>query len=540
MSFLLHQVSHTDNYFNKLVLSYLNRIPDTSDLYAHYPDLMGFQNALQEIQRFKYDRSTLVQVLLQQASTVTNTSAKTIENIHLLNQPTTYTITTGHQLCLFTGPAYFIYKIASIIQLSHELKRHFPYHQFVPVFWMNNEDHDIDEINHFTFNNRKYLWNKTTDGTPVFSLSTKGLEELFEEMKTSNVFTEEILQLYETAYLKHSSYTQATRYLINEIFGKEGIILIEPNAKPFKEQFKHHFYQDIINSLLYHAIQPTIEKLNKTHYPVQVTPREINTFLFHNHKRILIKKHEHSFHFKDTDIQWSKATLEEHLEKHTENFSPNVLLRPIYQQTILPNIAYVGGSAEVSYWLELKEVFKAFQTVYPVLIQRPVLFILPENIQRKMKKLNFNTDDFFTKEKHTLIKEILDKQQLSIHLEHYQKQFTSVFQELMLLAEPIDKTLIAYIQAEQAKNSNFIEKLEQKLNRQIKQKNDILIKQLEDIYHTFFPNNNMQERVWNIFYIAKMLNTSIFDLIDELLPYCKIDLTEHFKINILLSNEHER
>lgn len=535
MSFKIHQVSNIEKHFNKLVFSYLNHHSQINDLYSHYPNLQGFQNAINEIAKFSYNRNILSNILLQQASSVSNTSIKSIENINLLTQENTFTITTGHQLCLFTGPAYFIYKIASTIQLSNQLKQHFPKYNFVPVFWLNTEDHDINEINHFYFNDKKYLWNVNTNGIPVFSINTNGLEDLFEEMKSSNSFSEEALNLFKTTYLHHTSYTQATRYIINELFGKEGIVIIEPNEKIFKEQFKQYFYQDIFESFLYQSIQPTIKKLNEGHYPVQVNPREINTFLFYNNKRILIQKQEDNFHLKNTDVKFDKSELQKHLDAHPENFSPNVLLRPVYQQKILPNIAYIGGSAEVSYWLELKDTFQSFNTFYPIIIQRPVLFLLPQNIYKKITKLNLSIDDLFEKDKHELIKQIMDNQNLSIHLEEYHQKFLKIFDELTAYVEPVDKTLIAYLNAEKTKSINFLEKLEHKLNRHIKQKNETLLQQTDSIYSTLFPNDIMQERIWNIFYIAKILDISVFELLKNISPQCNIDLHNTFKIKVLIN-----
>ncbi len=535
MSFSTFSLPVTERYFNKLVFTYLNQNLQVNHLYDYYPNLEGFQQALKEISNYTYERNILSSVLLKQALSDTNTSQKSIDNIHSIVNENTFTITTGHQLCLFTGPLYVIYKISAIIQLAKYLKQYFPQYHFVPVFWMNSEDHDINEINHFYDGYKKYLWNVHTDRTPVFLMNTNGLDEVYEQMKESNTFSEQVLTLFENAYLKHSSYTQATRYLINELFGYEGIVIIEPNEQAFKEKFKSYFHKDIFENATYQNIQSSIKFLNDNHYPIQVTPQKINTFLFHDNKRLLIQQDNDVFYLKGTNIKWSRVELEKHLDTHPEKFSPNVLLRPLYQQKILPNTAYIGGNAEVSYWLELKNIFSVFNVFYPIIIQRPVLFISPKNVQRKIEKLQLSFSKIFENNKHTLIKQMMDEQHLSIHLKKYQNEFLNIFDKLLYETEQIDKTLIAYLNAEKTKTIKFIENLEQKLNRTIKQKNETLLKQIDDIYYTFFPDDKMQERVWNISYVAKILNKdSLSELIHDLIPYCTINLSNNFDIKILM------
>ncbi|GAB4201856.1 MAG: bacillithiol biosynthesis cysteine-adding enzyme BshC [Bacteroidia bacterium] len=514
-------------WFDKLVVDYLNQSPDIRALYAYYPHKNGFDKILEDIQTKTFDRKVLANVLKHQAKSVDNTTSQTFENIQSLLRDNTYTITTGHQLSLFTGPLYFIYKISSAINLSEQLKKLYPAYHFVPVFWMASEDHDIDEINHFYFKDKKFQWNVSTDGTTAGLLNTASLAGVLEEMKQSGLFSDESMQLFADAYLKHSTYAAATRYLVNELFGDKGIVVIDPMHKSLKEKFSDVFHKDIFENALYQSVQNNIRVLSDNHYHVQAKPREINTFLIHDNKRYLIIRDNENFRLKNSDIVFSAKAMENLLQMHPENFSPNVLLRTLFQQRILPNIAYIGGSAEVSYWLPLKPVFDAKNILYPLIIQRPVIFLSTESIERKMNKYHLDYQDIFEADIHSLIYRVLEKQNITVQLDESKTKIQNVFSEVLVKTQNIDATLIPFVNAELTKTLKALETLEHKLNKSIKQKNEIVTKHIHDIYNHYFPQNMMQDRLWNITFAAQIMNMNdLRDFVNEILPHCGIDLNQ--------------
>jgi bacillithiol biosynthesis cysteine-adding enzyme BshC len=532
-----HSLPIEPKFFEKLVWDYLHQKLPT-ELYSFFPDNKGFHNALQQAHHFEWDRSILVQVLLNQASRVSNTSTITIDNIKALHQDNTYTITTGHQLCLFTGPLYFILKIIAVIQWSKKIQKQFPKYRIIPVFWMATEDHDIDEINHFYFKDKLFQWAIKTDGTPVFSLTTKGLENVLEELKASELFTNEHIRLFENAYIKHTSYVDATRYLLNELFGNEGLVILNPNEPSFKEKFKDFFFKDIFENSMFNEIKTTTKWLQQNHYHIQVNPPLINTFLIEDGKRYLIQKQEHQFTLKHHSKHFNEEELKSLLYSHPEKFNANVLLRPLYQQRILPNIAYIGGSAEVAYWMELKKCFDKHNAFYPIIIQRPIVFFIPQNIQQKILKLNINELSFFNQEKNKLINAVLRKFNLSIHLQNEKNEMEKFFQKLIHQTESIDKSLVPYVNAEHTKTLKFIDTLEQKLNKSIKQKNDQLVKQIDNIHQFLFPNNTMQDRIFNVSYVSKMFGfTSIQEFIKALVTQDLLDSETTFSFKTIQNKE---
>lgn len=530
MSFSSISLTANTKYLNPLVADYLFHPEKIQHLFNHFADINGFENTIKEISNHTFDRKKLVDILLHQAQTIENTSKETLQNIKKLTENNTFTITTGHQLNLLTGPLFFIYKISATIQLCQQLSQLFPQYNFVPVYWMASEDHDAEEINHFYFKDKKFEWNISSDGTPVGIIPTKGLNVLFNQMKESNLFSDEVIQLFENTYLKHSTLADATRYLINHIFGDKGIIILNPTTSELKKDFTPIFYDDVFENKIFQLAQNTITYLEKNHYHIQANPQKINTFYIHQNKRYLIQNENDQFKLKGTDIFFSENELKNLLEQHPDRFSPNVLLRPLFQQTILPNIAYIGGTAEISYWLTLKQIFQSYSIPYPILLQRPILFLLPKNIERKINKLNITLEDIFNNDIHQLAYKILDKNNLSVHFDEQKHQVEKIFNAFIKQVQNIELTLISTINAELTKTLKSIEIIEHKINKAIKQKNETIQQQISDIYNNFFPQNIMQDRIWNIAFAYQITeSSSLKNFIDNIFEHCNIDIHSHKK-----------
>jgi uncharacterized protein YllA (UPF0747 family) len=235
-------------YFSKLICDYTIADTKLRPLYNRFPDIEGFKGQLEEKGKHftQAQRDILHASMLNQYKN-TDTSKGTMANIQLLKEKNTFTIVTGHQLNLFTGPLYFLYKIISTINLTKQLKKEFPDSNFVPIYWMATEDHDFDEINYFNFKGLKFQWNKEASGA-VGHLSTEGLEEVFAlysktigDSKNAKVLKE----LFENAYLKHNNLTDATRFLANEIFKDYGLVIVDGDDIDFKKTLVPYIKKDI-------------------------------------------------------------------------------------------------------------------------------------------------------------------------------------------------------------------------------------------------------------------------------------------------------
>ena len=478
------------------------------------------------------DRTVLVNALQQQAQLVANTSYSSKANIELLKNKNTYTVTTGHQLCLVTGPLYFIYKIVSTINLCKTLSEQSTDKQFVPVYWMASEDHDFEEVNHLHTFGKTLSWETKQKGS-VGEFNTTGISEVIEELKTilgDNDNAKSIIQVIETAYLNYTNLADATRYLCNELFGEFGLIVLDGNDASLKALFKNEFTADAFENTSVNYVNKTITDLSKN-YSTQVTPRDINIFYKENGLRERIEKVGEIYQVINTDIKFTKKELEKLIETEPGKLSPNVVLRPLYQQKILPNVAYVGGPGELAYWLEYKTMFEAYKLAMPVLVPRHFVMLVDKGTQNKLQKLNLQLQDVFT-DGEELIKQFIKNEHADVHLENEKTKLTETFTEILKSVMLIDKTLVGTVEAEKQKAINGIATIEQKINRALKQKSETDINQIWSIKGKLFPHNNPQERYDNFtMYYAKFGKPLVNELVEQL----SYDLNE-FNYTILLEN----
>lgn len=506
------------NLFSDLFTDYINDSEKVKPFFHSHIYQTDFESYLNSTSFENIDRPILVNALKAQSLLVNNTNKHSQKNIDELLKETTYTVTTGHQLCLFTGPLYFIYKIASTINLATTLKSKFPDKNFVPVYWMASEDHDFEEINHVNVFNKKVIWNSSQTGS-VGDFNTEGLAEVIAELKTilgENDNTKSLITLFETAYLKHTTLADATRYLVNELFGEYGIVILDGNDKVLKALFKEEFKSDIFENKSVALVNQSITELSK-HYSAQVNPRDINVFYKAAGVRERIERiAPECYAVVNTELSFTKAELDNMIETTPEKLSPNVVLRPLYQQKILPNIAYIGGPGELAYWLEFKSLFESYKINFPILMPRNFAMIVDKGSKQKMQKFDLSILDLFS-EGEVLVKQFIKTQHEDVNLNVIKSQFETIYASLTDTVGSIDKSLIASTEAEKQKTLNGINTIEQKINRAFKQKSETDVNQLWALKGKLFPNNIPQERYDNMsMYYAKYGKNFITEMITEL------------------------
>ncbi|MES2565318.1 MAG: bacillithiol biosynthesis cysteine-adding enzyme BshC [Bacteroidota bacterium] len=503
--------------FSSLFEDYLEQSENVKPFYSNHINRNDFASYLENHSFSSVNRSVLVKTLQDQANLTENTHVSALHNITLLKKETTYSVTTGHQLCLFTGPLYFIYKIISTINLCETLKANFPDKDFIPVYWMASEDHDFEEINHVHVFGKKVSWESTQKGS-VGEFNTEGLTQLIAELKTilgESENANSLIQLFEKAYTAHSNLADATRYLVNELFGQYGLVILDGNDAALKELFKEEFKKDIFENTSAQLVNKTINVLKKN-YPAQVTPRDINVFYKDNKIRERIEKQGDRYVVLNTEISFSKEELVNITEHSPEKLSPNVVLRPLYQQKILPNIAYVGGPGELAYWLEFKTMFESFDISFPILMPRNFVMFLDKSVQNKLQKINLIFEDVF-RDGEELVKQLIKTQHNDINLEDAKKQLAKIYSEVAGKVIEIDKTLGGSAEAEKQKAINGLAAIEQKINKALKQKSETDVNQIWAIKEKLFPRNIPQERYDNFsMYYSKYGKEFIAGLKSEL------------------------
>ena len=474
------------NLFSSIIIDYVNNNENLKEFYQDFPSIENFKKNIDSKQFSVENRNVLVNELKLQYQNL-DLSFEVENNINELNSTKTYTITTGHQLNIFTGPLYFIYKIAGVIKLCNQLKIKFPEHHFVPVYWMATEDHDFEEINHFRLFKEIHTWNSNQKGA-VGRFSTNGIESIFESIK-------EELPLFKEAYTTNKNLADATRFIVNTLFSKYGLICLDADRKAFKNEFKDVILKEILEQPTFLTLSNSIEKLQNNGYKHQISPREINLFYLDNHLRERIVEENGYYKVLNTELSFSKQEIITLVNEFPEKFSPNVALRPVYQEVILPNLAYIGGPGEIHYWLQLKATFEAFNVPFPILFLRDFILVITKTIHKKIEKLGLKYHDVF-KDYDSLKKEIIqqnsDAEQLVNRVEN---KISDAFEEL-IQAIP-DASTQQSIEAEKQKVIKNIKKIDSKVHKYFEIQNETVLNQLVSIKDFTFPNGVPQERIDN-------------------------------------------
>jgi len=470
------KISYKDTgLFSQLIIDYLDKKKDLDQYISYFPNEENFLKQIKSKSDNNIDRLLLYKIIREQNSAIA-LSKICNENLEALKSNNTFSVTTGHQLCLFTGPLYFIYKIASTINLVNRLKNKYPQYNFVPVFWLASEDHDFEEINSINLFNKKFKWDSSQSGA-VGRMKLEGISliiaEIHKILGTSDN-SKKIIDIFQKSYNEDNNLSQATRLLINELFGSYGLLIIDGDDILLKQKISEIIDHDINNSRFYNIIKKSSEKI-AVKYHSQAYVRPINFFKLSDKNRFRVSKKE--------DV--------ETIYKNPELFSPNVLLRPIYQEMILPNIAYVGGSSELSYWFQLCDAFKDLSLPMPILVLRNSVVLLDSKNQKNIKNLSLDILDFF-EDINQINKKYIIKNSHQINLDEELIRMKEVF--LSIKNKVDDPSLISSLNAIEKKSNNAIADFENKIIKNLKSKNEIQLNQILKIKNTFFPNNKLQER----------------------------------------------
>jgi len=497
-------------FFSKTMLDYLEQKEAIQSFYNNFPDSVGFYNQIEEKENSYNLQSRLVLVAaLKKQYTTAIVSEKTKENIELLKLKNTFTVTTGHQLNLFTGPLYFLYKIICAINLAEELSVKFPNKNVVPVYWMATEDHDFEEINYFNFEGKKVKWSRDFEGEDsgaVGRFSTEGLEVVLDVFATqlgSSKNAKYLKELFSKGYLKHSNLADATRYIANELFKEYGLIIVDGDDKALKKRFVPFIKDELENQTSYKEVSKTISKLEEN-YKIQVSPREINLFYLGKNFRERILFENGVYSVNNTDITFSKDEILKEVEENVFAFSPNVIMRPLYQEVILPNICYLGGGGEIAYWFELKAYFEKVNIPFPILLLRNSVQVISEKQQKKLENLHISIEDIFLKQHKLLSKKVLENTAIEIDFNEKIKYLEIHFAELKEVAKKTDISFANAVNAQERKQIKGLENLQKRLIIAEKRRQKDLVERITALQNEILPNQSLEERQRNFseYYLA--------------------------------------
>lgn len=492
-------ISYQDTHsFSKLVLDYVNDEALLKPFYSFRPDINGLKQAI-DARNFNGNRNELVKVLTKQYQNV-KVSQAVSHNINLLANQNTFTVTTGHQLNLFTGPLYFIYKIVSTINLALELKIAYPEKNFVPIYWMATEDHDFEEINHVSVDEKNISWIQQTNGA-TGRLSTKTVSAAVAAYKAYLGISKngkKLAKMVEEAYINNDNLADATRVLVNSLFQNYGLVIINADDATLKKQFSHIVKEDITQQQSAQLTEKTSAALAQNGYKTQVNGRTINFFYLKENLRERIIKQGENYSVNHTDISFTEAELLTEITNYPERFSPNVIMRPLYQEVILPNIAYIGGGAEVAYWMQLKANFDFYKVDFPVLLLRNSALLVDKRSGENLSRLGFKLEDLFLPTQELQKIWIQRNSDAELNLTDEKRAIQAVFDQIKLNTFKIDKTLENTVESAKTRTNHLLDHLENKLFKAEKRKHEVALKQIENVKNRLFPNGTLQERIFNI------------------------------------------
>lgn len=518
-SMQIEKISLTEaNAFSSFFLDYMDQKELLRPFYQRFPSIENFKEQISE-KAARYDsssRSIFHKAITDQYKNFEIPKAVEV-NLRKLSSEKTFTVTTGHQLNLCTGPLYVIYKIITTINTCKELKKKYPAYEFVPAYWMASEDHDFAEINHFRYQGNTITWLSEQAGA-VGRFNLDGLQEVLSGLPDE-------ASLFREAYLKHKSLRDAVRYYMTALFGNAGLLVVDGDDHSLKNLFKLVIGDDLLKNIPYKIINSTSERLEHAGYKPQVHARPINLFYLDDGVRERIESSGDHYTVVNTTTSFNKEKLQALLDSDPQKFSPNVVLRPLYQEMIMPNLAYIGGPSELLYWLQLKDLFTHYNVPFPVLTPRNFALLVQAPIEQKIVKAGLTVRDLFLPKDALISRYTLTNTDHKIELNGEKAAIEKYFQVVREQAEKVDKSLGPFVGAEAHKTMKTLEKIEEKMLKAEKRAMSEKTAQIESIKEKLFPGDGLQERSDNFlnFYLSD--SSLLSDLIDQLDPF-------DFRLNI--------
>ncbi len=498
--FLAQQIPYAQTKaFSSIVTDYVADAPALKPFYAHQPNLEGIKDAIAKRKTMAINREVLVAQLKKQYEGLQLT-AELQANIESLLSEQTFTITTAHQPNIFTGHLYFIYKILHAIKLAEELNVAIKDCHFVPVYYMGSEDADLEELGEVSINGKKHTWQTSQKGAVGRMKVDKAFMAIIDAIEAELAVEpsgSEIMALVRSAYQLDKTIEHATFELVHALFSSYGLVILLPDNATLKKEFIPIIRKELQEQFSSKAVTETMSGFPAS-YKVQAAGREINLFYLKDDSRERIEQVEGQWSVVNSAVRFDDGTIMGELELHPERFSPNVILRPVFQELILPNIAFIGGGGELAYWLELKKVFESAGVPYPVLVLRNSFMVINKNTADRIKALQMRVVDFFKPTHELMLQLVKHTSALKLDLTAEKEELEAVYEKIKRTAAAVDTTLHGHTENLLAKSDKKLQQLEKKMLVAEKKKFEAHQRQVEKIKSGLFPSDSLQERVDNI------------------------------------------
>jgi len=509
----LDYISNSEEDFNKLKSFFNAHFRENEEFFKVIDDKIHNYNT----SRY-FDKNVLIDILKQQNVTFGG-NENTAQHIELLKSEETFAVVTGQQVGLYTGPLYTILKTITAIKLAKNLKERFPQFNFVPVFWLESEDHDFEEANHINVIDQqnelvRIGYEMQTDDeedskkslVPVGSIKFDEMINSINEELRSNLldtdFKGKLMDSITSIYKEGSDFKTAFAKMMNDLFKDYGVVFIDPSDAEVKRLLSPIFEKELTTSpRLCESIITTSAEIEKN-YDLQVKPKVINIFFLHNGNRLLIEpRDEGKFALRNSKRRFESGELLNILQESPELFSPNVVLRPICQDYLLPTVAYVGGPSEISYLAQLKPAYNHYEITMPVIFPRASVTIVEGKISKFLNNFNVKFEDIF--HHNFLVSKVVEKLsevKVDDEISKYQDEFNKIFYEMRNMTVKVDQTLLNSVDNMKEKTKQSLEQFKIKLINAQARKSDTTTTQIDKVTNNIYPKNHLQERIINVTY----------------------------------------
>jgi bacillithiol biosynthesis cysteine-adding enzyme BshC len=497
-----------------VAIDYIDQAGALQPFFKYPPTLQGIQQAIEARKQFATPRQLLVEQLRLQYGKLATGKVK--QNLDLLLKENCFTVTTAHQPNLLTGPLYFIYKILHVIRLADYFKISLPAYEFVPVYYMGSEDADLDELGHLYLDGSRIDW-KTKQKGAVGRMKVDAefvrLLDVVEGQLAVQPHGKEIMATIREIFQVGVRIQDATFQLVNFLFAEYGLVVLIPDNEALKRSAIEIFKDDLLHQRPSELVEGVIGKIDAVGYKVQANPRDINLFYLEEGLRERIVHEGGEFRVKNTDKRFTEEGLLRELETHPERFSPNVILRGIFQETILPNIVFVGGGGEIAYWLQYGELFSHYRVPYPVLVLRNSFLVIEQSLLEKLSRAGFGLDDLFLPERELMNRLVARESKNEVRLNGSLVQMEQLYETFKKQAGAVDSSLLRHVDALKVRAFHQLQELEKKMLRAEKRKYADRQRQIQTIRAKLFPGDGLQERQDNMLYFYGKWGREFIDML---------------------------
>ena len=515
-----------------LFLDYLHEFENVKDFYKH-----NFRNKEEYAPLFKKisqskskNHFDLKSILVEQYSDLDNISSKTLNNINSLNQTKTIAVVTGQQLGILGGPLYTLAKILTAIRLANQLTERYDEYKFVPVFWLEGDDHDFNEVRAVNIlDNENQILNigykeeisdddaKQSIGNLIFDEALNEFLNKIDLNLRDTEFKNDLINKLKECYQVGKSFKKSFRDLLFFLFDEFGLIIFDPQDTKVKSILKPIFKKEINDFKIHTQKLIQVSAILEEVYHAQVKVKPVNLFYHTDDGRYSIEPVEEIYKLRRKRKQFTKDEILAEIENTPERFSPNVLLRPICQDYIFPTGLYVAGPSEISYFAQVTPLYDFYDINTPIVYPRSSFTLLEKNIASSLDKFDLSMNDVFLgfeELKEKVITELSENNVESVFNES-SNEIELIFDKLKENLFAIDKTLVEASARTKEKIFSTINELRAKAIKAQDNKYETTIRQLIKISNSLYPNGNLQEREINFVYFYNKYGKELIKKIYE-------------------------